>query len=102
MRRVLVVGLAVATIDGAALGVFAALGWTLVAVVALVAGLAGAVAVALATPPPRAAPRPSTVTLGLPLRDAEAVEEPEPLETAVQPAEIEPLRHAPEPTPAAA
>jgi len=104
MRRVLVVGLAVATIDGAVLGVAAALGWTVIAVIALVAGIAAAVAVAMATPPPRVAARPSTVTLGLPVRDPETVAETvEPhAEVALGPVPVETLRQAPEPTPAAA
>ena len=106
MRRVLVAGLALATVDGAALGAFAALGWTLAAVVALVAGLAGAFVIALLTPPPRAAARPSTVTLGLPLRDAQAVEEePQPVAAEpaeVEPAEVEPLRQPARTAPAAA
>ncbi|GGI04778.1 hypothetical protein GCM10007368_02860 [Isoptericola cucumis] len=97
----LVAGLALATVDGAALGAFAALGWTLAAVVALVAGLAGAFVVALLTPPPRAAARPSTVTLGLPLRDAQAVEE-EPQPVEAEPAEVEPLRQPARTAPAAA
>ena len=101
MRRVLVAGLALATVDGAALGAFAALGWTLAAVVALVAGLAGAFVVALLTPPPRAAARPSTVTLGLPLRDAQAVEE-EAQPAEPEPAEVEPLRQPARTAPAAA
>ncbi|WP_166844985.1 hypothetical protein [Isoptericola sp. BMS4] len=100
MRRVLVVGLAVATIDGAMLGVAAALGWTLVALAAVVAGLVGAVAVAMSAPPPRrrTAARPSTVTLGLPLRDEDAAEQDD--RDA-----IEPLPHpagTPTPAPAAA
>lgn len=101
MKRVLVGGLAVATIDGAALGFFAAFGWTAAAVVALVVGLVGAVVVALATPPPRAAARPSTVTLGLPLRDAQAAEE-EPQPTDQRPADVEPLHPPARTAPAAA
>ena len=75
MRRVLVVGLVVGVVDGTLLGASAALGWTWVAWAALLAGLGGAAAVALSVPPPRVA-RPATVTLGLPLRDEQAAEEP--------------------------
>ncbi|GAB6937147.1 hypothetical protein ACQP60_18590 [Isoptericola variabilis] len=82
MRRVLVVGLVVGVVDGALLGASAALGWTWVAWAALLAGLGGAAAVALAVPPPRVA-RPATVTLGLPLRDEQPAEE-----AAPAPAEV--------------
>ncbi|MCA5892075.1 hypothetical protein LEP48_01750 [Isoptericola sp. NEAU-Y5] len=100
MRRVLVVGVVVATIDGALLGAAAALGWTVLAGFALVAGLAAAVTLALTVPPPRETARPSTVTLGLPVRDADAVE-PE-IESELPPVPIETLRPSAEPTPAAA
>ena len=114
MRRVLVVGLVVGVVDGALLGASAALGWTWVAWVALLAGLGSAAVVALAVPPPRVA-RPATVTLGLPLRDEQPAEEaaPVPAEVAAEtpgtvetpPAVVEdypqPVRAA-QPTPAAA
>ncbi|MFI2105113.1 hypothetical protein ACH436_17600 [Isoptericola sp. NPDC019693] len=107
MRRVLVVGLVVGVVDGALLGASAALGWTWVAWAAVVAGLGGAAAVALAVPAPRVA-RPATVTLGLPLRDEQPAEDavPAPAEAlGPRPAAVEeypqPVR-AGEPTPAAA
>ncbi len=106
MRRVLVVGLVVGVVDGALLGASAALGWTWVAWAALLAGLGGAAAVALAVPPPRVA-RPATVTLGLPLRDEQPAEEAAPVPGTVEspPAVVEdypqPVRAA-QPTPAAA
>ncbi|MCK9796156.1 hypothetical protein M1843_20630 [Isoptericola sp. 4D.3] len=108
MRRVLVFGLVVGIVDGALLGASAALGWTWVAWAALVVGLVGAALVARAVPPPRVA-RPATVTLGLPLRDAQAAEDPAPATAADSesaPAVVEeyPVRpaRAGEPTPAAA
>ncbi|MEL7977294.1 hypothetical protein AAG589_15640 [Isoptericola sp. F-RaC21] len=107
MRRVLVMGLVVGVVDGALLGASAALGWTWVAWAALLTGLGGAAAVAMAAPPPRVA-RPATVTLGLPLRDEQPADDaaPAPAEVAVPvPAAVEeypqPVR-AGEPTPAAA
>ncbi|MEU2202661.1 hypothetical protein [Isoptericola sp. NPDC019482] len=107
MRRVLVVGLVVGVVDGALLGASAALGWTWVAWAALLAGLGGAAAVALAVPPPRVA-RPATVTLGLPLREEQPVEDAAPAPAELpgpKPAVVEdypqPVR-AGEPTPAAA
>ena len=72
MKRVLLTGGGVALVDGSLLGVALALGWSGVAVAAAVAGVAGAVLVALATPEPRPLVRPSTVTLGLPLRESTA------------------------------
>ncbi|SKC75592.1 hypothetical protein [Krasilnikoviella flava] len=111
MRRVLVGGLVVGIADGALLGASAALGWTWVAWAALVAGLAGAAVVALAAPPPRVA-RPATVTLGLPLRDAQAADDPALVPAAApSPAQSPPAAaveeypqpvRAGEPTPAAA
>jgi hypothetical protein len=98
MKRVLIAGTAVALGDGSVLGVSMAMGWAPVAVVAAVAGLVGAVLVALATPPPRAAAAP-TVTLGLPLREA-TVDSPD----VVEPAEAQPssAQSQPEPDPAPA
>jgi hypothetical protein len=93
MRRVLVAGTAVALGDGSLLGVALALGWTGITVAAVVAGVAGAVLVALATPPPRPVVRPSTVTLGVPLR----VPVPEP-DGGIEPAVADVF----EPTPQAA
>ncbi|WP_418275108.1 hypothetical protein ACNHYB_09555 [Isoptericola jiangsuensis] len=78
--------------DGVLLGTSAALGWTVVMVLAVVIGAVGTLKVVMATPPPRAAARPATVTLGLPLRETvEAVEPaaPEPVaETAPRPVTV--------------
>ena len=76
MRRVLLTGSAVAIGDGLLLGSAIAFGWTIVALLAITAGAAGTLKVAMMTPPPRAPARPDTVTLGIPLREAPA-EEPE-------------------------
>lgn len=78
MRRVMLTGSAVALGDGVLLGTTLAQGWTIVAALCAVAGVVGAVWVATATPAPRAPARPSTVTLGLPVREIAAPEVPEP------------------------
>lgn len=74
MRRVIVVGTAVALGDGVLLGATLALGWTILAALCAVIGIAGAAWVATTAPPPRAPARPSTVTLGLPVREIGAGE----------------------------
>jgi len=84
MKRVLVAGTAVALVDGSLLGIAMALGWTAVVVVAGLAGVAGAVLVALATPPARTTAAP-TVTLSLPVREATA-DSPDVAEPAAGPA----------------
>jgi len=77
MRRVILTGTAVALGDGVLLGTTLALGWPIVAAVCAVAGLVGAGWVATVTPPPRTRPRPSTVTLGLPVRELTSAPEEE-------------------------
>ncbi|MDO8150385.1 hypothetical protein [Isoptericola sp. b408] len=74
MKKVLLAGGAVALGDGVLLGTTIALGWTVVAILLVGAGIAGATLVAVTTPAPRAPARASTVTLGLPLRDPVATE----------------------------
>lgn len=72
MRRVLLVGSAVAVGDGLLLGSAIAFGWTVLVLLAITAGAVGTLAVAMLTPPPRTPARPATVTLGLPLRETAA------------------------------
>lgn len=100
MKRVLVAGTAVAVGDGSLLGIAMALGWTPVVAAAAVAGLVGAVLVALATPPPRAAVAP-TVTLGLPVREATA-DSPDVAEPDRQPELVPTPTASNEPAPVAA
>jgi hypothetical protein len=69
MRRVWLSGGAIAVGDGVLLGTSAALGWTVVLILAVVIGAVGTLRVVMATPPPKPAAQPATVTLGVPMRE---------------------------------